>query len=606
MIKQIGAAALLCSTVLAGAANAQTWDFSQDRTYVFGDSLSDTGNILLATGGGGPPVYFNGRFSNGPVWFESLTGGPLALSPFLGGVVGDASNGINFAHGGARTAGFNIAPGGPILPGSIEQAQAYAGLVGSGQVSAPTSNDLFAIWIGGNNFLSTLSGGGSVDINQGVADIQTTLSTLAGAGAQRFLLFSVPPIGTTVDVPAPFDAQLDLAAAQFNLGLRGVDAAVSAQYGVDILYINVEDLMLDVFRAPELYGFTEVETDCVSQGLLLTDCPANWSDYDGIHPTTQAHAVLTQFVIASGANVDYAAQTLGGFSELAYQLNRDMISTGLDDIISERRNTGAYVSAGWLEGETDAETGRAGLDYDGWQASIGYTAQVTESIFVGGRAAYADISSDITGMLGGSSDGERFGVGVYAGWNGEAIYLLASAGIGETSTNTVRATGFAPRASVDGQLTVSNTYTALEAGYGFTGEGWALTPYLRGVFNSFDGDPYTERGVLLAGRAEAFDFDSTLLEAGIRGDWHLSYTQRLGAMLAYQAEDDAERNLGLLLNDIDLSQAQIEAADDSLLRARLGYAFALKDNLEIGLQAGGRFGDATTNYDLQLTARKAF
>ena len=36
---------------------------------VFGDSLSDTGNLFAATSGDlPPPPYFNGRFSNGPIW----------------------------------------------------------------------------------------------------------------------------------------------------------------------------------------------------------------------------------------------------------------------------------------------------------------------------------------------------------------------------------------------------------------------------------------------------------------------------------------------------------------------------------------------------------
>ena len=235
MFKQIMGASVAALCFATAPSLAQTWDFTAGKSYVFGDSLSDTGNVFLAAGAGAPPVYFNGRFSNGPVWHEYLTGDTLALSPFLTGIIGDASNGINFAHGGARTYGFASSPGGPILPGSIEQAQFYAAGVANGSIAAPTSSDIFSIWIGGNNFLSALSGA-PLDINQGVADIQQTLTTLASAGARRFVLFGVPPIGTSVEAPAPFDAQFDQAAAQFNLGLRSVDAAISAQFGADVLF----------------------------------------------------------------------------------------------------------------------------------------------------------------------------------------------------------------------------------------------------------------------------------------------------------------------------------------------------------------------------------
>jgi phospholipase/lecithinase/hemolysin len=49
------------------------------KIYAFGDSLSDTGNVnqIVQTVTGGtasfPPLpYYNGRFSNGPIWAEKL------------------------------------------------------------------------------------------------------------------------------------------------------------------------------------------------------------------------------------------------------------------------------------------------------------------------------------------------------------------------------------------------------------------------------------------------------------------------------------------------------------------------------------------------------
>ena len=67
-----------------------------DEIYVFGDSFSDTGNVFNATKGAIPPspAYFNGRFSNGPVWVEYL-------APQLG-LTFDPST--NFAFGGATGA----------------------------------------------------------------------------------------------------------------------------------------------------------------------------------------------------------------------------------------------------------------------------------------------------------------------------------------------------------------------------------------------------------------------------------------------------------------------------------------------------------------------
>ena len=59
---------------------------------VFGDSLSDTGNL-----GCGPLPYYDSRCSNGPVWVEGLADG-------LGGsALPSDGGGTNFAVAGARS-----------------------------------------------------------------------------------------------------------------------------------------------------------------------------------------------------------------------------------------------------------------------------------------------------------------------------------------------------------------------------------------------------------------------------------------------------------------------------------------------------------------------
>src|SRR5215213_5846791 len=69
---------------------------------VFGDSLSDVGNVqnnfFVDIPG---PYYWNGRFSNGPVYAETLATG-LGL-PALNRST--ASGGTDYAYGGAKTTG---------------------------------------------------------------------------------------------------------------------------------------------------------------------------------------------------------------------------------------------------------------------------------------------------------------------------------------------------------------------------------------------------------------------------------------------------------------------------------------------------------------------
>lgn len=87
------------------------------NVVIFGDSLSDTGNVLSLTTAFAPPPFpslsgAEGRFSNGPVWVEHLAAGlgaPLNAAPanliFNGSAVVPIGplSGQNYAFGGART-----------------------------------------------------------------------------------------------------------------------------------------------------------------------------------------------------------------------------------------------------------------------------------------------------------------------------------------------------------------------------------------------------------------------------------------------------------------------------------------------------------------------
>src|SRR5262249_50511423 len=92
-------ALLLGCLVLASAASPlRAGPYTQ--LLIFGDSLVDTGNVFVASRGTFPasPPYFNGRFSNGPVWVEALApalGLPAPVPSLLGGT--------NNAWGGAET-----------------------------------------------------------------------------------------------------------------------------------------------------------------------------------------------------------------------------------------------------------------------------------------------------------------------------------------------------------------------------------------------------------------------------------------------------------------------------------------------------------------------
>ena len=97
LLRSLCSFALLMS-LLSAAPPADAGQFT--KLVVFGDSLSDTGNVFAVTHGAVPPsaAYYAGRFSNGPVWPEYLA---ASLSLPL----------ENFAYGGAQTDRRNLFDG---------------------------------------------------------------------------------------------------------------------------------------------------------------------------------------------------------------------------------------------------------------------------------------------------------------------------------------------------------------------------------------------------------------------------------------------------------------------------------------------------------------
>ena len=138
------------------------------QIVAFGDSLIDTGNVFAASGQ--PPApYFDGRFSNGPVWVEYLAGrlGIAAPTPSLTG-------GTNYAWAGAET-GFGLSAGGTLNINS----QVTNFLAGN----TLSATQLVVIDGGANDFFN-----GQTDPSVPVANLAAAIRALAGAGGRTFIV----------------------------------------------------------------------------------------------------------------------------------------------------------------------------------------------------------------------------------------------------------------------------------------------------------------------------------------------------------------------------------------------------------------------------------
>lgn len=278
MNKKIFAVALAFLTfimVIFAASTENSQSFSQENIneiYVFGDSLSDTGNIFKATNGVYPPSppYFQGRYSNGPVWVEHL-GAKLGLNQ---------TKNINFALGGATT--INGTANG--IPGALAQVNSYT-------KSQPkiNPNALYILWAGANDYLY-----GATNINTAIANLSNAVDSLLTSGAKTILLANLPDLGK---IPATYNtanaSKLSAVTNQHNLELTKSINSLQQKFGSEknIIQFDTNRLYREAIAQPTKFGFTNVTASCLSS---VTSCnnPDHFLFWDAIHPTTAAHRIL--------------------------------------------------------------------------------------------------------------------------------------------------------------------------------------------------------------------------------------------------------------------------------------------------------------------------
>jgi outer membrane lipase/esterase len=277
---------------LLGAAGASATSFSSLTT--FGDSLSDTGNIFLATGGAVPaPPYYAGRFSDGPVWIDELAaslGLPSGAVPALGG-------GTNYAFGGARTGSGGSPPG--LL------AQASGLWAPSTPAADPTG--LYVLLGGGNDMRDARTvfqgvtaadqTGRQAAAEAAANNLLSILGLLSSKGAKNVLLGNLWDLGATPEaVSLGLVAASSDASARFN-ALMPTLLAAGAGFGLNMYFLDFAGIAAAV-RADALnnggavYGITNVLTPCGPfPGSIGISCNVSLFS-DALHPSAQAHKLL--------------------------------------------------------------------------------------------------------------------------------------------------------------------------------------------------------------------------------------------------------------------------------------------------------------------------
>lgn len=292
-LRGLGAACLVAlSLPQAAIAAAADGAPSFTRLWVFGDSLSDTGNTQAVLGTNALIANLagygaNGRFSNGPVWHE-----PMATALGLPLATRSRSGGSNYAHGGARV---DTATG--QSEGVLTQFNGW--LSGPGALGADPQA-LYAIWAGGNDARDLVGNANpQPGVNSSINALAGVLTGLVNAGAQTLLVPNLPNLGR---IPENLGNPANAASASFVTGLWNASLLdmltnLTTATGVDIYYLDVFSIFNQVLDTPAAFGFANTTGQCRSVtnfGFTETSCanPDTWVFWDAIHPTRAAHAVL--------------------------------------------------------------------------------------------------------------------------------------------------------------------------------------------------------------------------------------------------------------------------------------------------------------------------
>jgi outer membrane lipase/esterase len=309
-MKRVMQLLLLCAIVigpveLAAGGNVRGPLF--DALYVFGDSLSDTGNVWRLTGGVVPPsesprrTYYHERFSNGPVAVEyfwlAVSGRNSHVRPFLADATVEPSAAVNFAFGGATTAQSTVVTPQLTVPGLLGQVE----LFGAANINSSAGRPLYFVFAGANDYLAA-SPSNPVSPVTVVANIRSAVERLHTFGARKIMVMNLPDLALVPIVPPEARPALSSLVSIHNSLLHvALESAEASLPGLDIIEVDVYRIVNALRR---YFDFTTpAAKPDLAATCLFTDpmtCPdvhsfmvhPQYFFWDIQHPTTVGHLAL--------------------------------------------------------------------------------------------------------------------------------------------------------------------------------------------------------------------------------------------------------------------------------------------------------------------------
>lgn len=592
----LAASALALGLATAGTASAQNYG----RIVTFGDSLSDNGNLYAATGNTNPtsPPYFQGRFSNGPVWTELLGWTQVRVGGALTGS-------YNSAYGGSRT--DNTVP---FPTGMRAQITNYLGSGGTFD-----GDDLVTIWGGANNIFQGLPTaaiqadpfGYIAGVSAAAAaDMGFMINQVSDAGAGTILVANLPNLATTPQFAGgPAQNLAGHATNAFNAALFAqVSAQAAANPNSNVIFMDVNRAFNVLLGAPGRFGFSNVTQSCLV-GIVVCATPDTYVFWDGVHPTAAGHRL-----VASVATDYLYYGNFGAHSAVQAEIGGRARADGMDAVLGRLGygehdgQGGLYIGATYDETELDARGVIPGGDMTG--SGLIFGAEGTHGGMRAGAAFQVRTADADLGLVNFTAEGASFDV--YAGWRSGQFFVNAAAGYSvdqyEDIARQTATPGVVAQSSTDG----TSMGAKLEAGMNFDMGGLAFIPRAGVSWVSTEVDGYVEENPFgaqhqIAGRSvDAVSAEAVLRvqsDMGSVGFWgEAGYRDVL-------SHDGDPVGVGLAGNTAQM--LEFEASDPDGGQALLGAGLSTRWGVaEIGVGYRGRMGEAYNVHQALIEVSVAF
>lgn len=471
------------SILLPLKASAQNFD----SLYIFGDSLVDTGNLFNLTRTRIPPSppYFNGRFSNGPIWVE-LLGSQLGIS---------TNSTTNFAFGGATSGTFNALS--PLVGFNLPGALASQLNTFKTSPVTPSSNALYILWAGANDYLVLPPQLRATNATPVVNNLTNAVTTLTAKGARNIIVVNLPDLGKTpqerlLPTAASITALVNSHNSQLATALQGL----AQNRNINIIPVDAYSIVNEVIATPAKYGLTNVTEGCLNQSTgSLCSNPNQYLFWDNIHPTAAGSKLIEEFtyaVITSPQSiVAQGAIALSVAQRQSENLETRLIALRNNQETKTNQRVGVFINGDLNFGNQDTIAAKPGYDFANTGVTAGIDYRVTNNATLGVAVGYTANNTNLNNNLG-KIQVDSYGVSAYGSFVEKNFYADGVVSYGSNNFNIRRKIAFDNRtatANPDGnQFSVAAT-----TGYNLKAGNAAFGPTVGVRYSHANIDSYTEK-----------------------------------------------------------------------------------------------------------------